>query len=172
MKKLRKFSMLLCLLLLDLMFASCNNDNNEETHALPNLIGDITFQINESSLIVSPQRIENTVDLAQLLSRTNGPKGAVRMQPEISFLITDATEVDSIRVYDYYMDWDTEILLFEKTWERSYDVKYIVPHSSTSANNPYGYNEWEERGFVFVITLATNVKYAYSFIVALDGGHL
>ena len=131
-------------------------------------LNDVTFRIDDFLLTVSPQIIKNTEDLKLLLPDTKYPDESFRMQPTIVITLTD--EVDSITVYDYYMDMET--LLFEHLLEKSQDNEYIyvVPHSSTSPNNPYGYNEWEERGFIFVITKA-NVKYALPIRIALDGSH-
>ena len=132
-------------------------------------LAEITFQIEDLSLTISSQTIKNAEDLELLLPDTKYPDGSFRMQPVIVFTLSD--EVDSVTVYDYYMDMET--LLFEKPLEKSQgnEYKYDVPHSSTSPNNPYGYNEFEERGFVFVITIA-NVKYAFPIRVSLDGSHI
>ena len=130
---------------------------------------ELTFHIGDSSITVSAQKISAAADFVSLLLNADSFNGAARMQPAIIFELPGA--VDSVEVYDYYDDMET--LLFENILENTQNRQYtyIVPHSSASPNNPYGYNEFEYRGFIFVITTA-NARYAYPFKVSLDGSHI
>jgi len=140
----------------------------------PLVLGKISFRIGNSSIEVSPRMIKDKDNLALLLTDENNTvdQGSMRHWDTIELLLFD--KVDFVAVFDYYTEYgELPILLFESLIEKSQDDKYIynILHSSRSPNNPYGYNEVEERGYVFVITLAGN-RYAYPFVILHDGSHI